>query len=135
MEQFLDQQRAKNSLEKIKLIDREFPDDVKDNYAGYIVRLAGEIRIAGLGQALAHLIASAEKDENNPHYLVYRDLQEWLCKSHPKTPFSAEEDLLDALVKTDRNIYQWAMVETVAWLEWHKKLAVAYLKEMEEVTK
>lgn len=131
-EHFLDQLRAKNSLEKSKLIDRKYPDNVKDDYAGYVVRLAGEIRIVGLGQALAQLIASARKNKEDPHYLVYQDLQEWLCMDHPKTPFSAEKDLLDALLKTDRNNYQWAMVETAAWLEWHKKLAVAYLKEMEE---
>ncbi|MRG28988.1 type III-B CRISPR module-associated protein Cmr5 [Laceyella tengchongensis] len=132
MEQTLDQKRATDSLEKVKRVKENCDSDAADDYAGYVVRLAGAIRINGLGQALAQLLAAAKQDQNDPHLLVYQDLQQWLCRNDSQAPYPNEPDLLEALVKRDRDTYQWALAEAMAWLEWHKKLAVAYLKKPEE---
>jgi CRISPR-associated protein Cmr5 len=132
MEQTLDQKRATDSLEKVKRVKENCDSDAADDYAGYVVRLAGAIRINGLGQALAQLLAAAKQDQNDPHLLVYQDLQQWLCRNDSQAPYPNEPDLLEALVKRDRDTYQWALAEAMAWLEWHKKLAVAYLKKLEE---
>ncbi|KPC75556.1 hypothetical protein ADL26_07290 [Thermoactinomyces vulgaris] len=132
MEQTLDQQRATDSLEKVKRVKDNCDSKVADDYAGYVVRLAGAIRINGLGQALAQLLAVAKQDQKDPHLMVYRDLQQWLCRDDSQAPYPNEPDLLEALVKRDRDTYQWALAEAMAWLEWHKKLAVAYLKKPEE---
>jgi CRISPR-associated protein Cmr5 len=78
------------------------------------------------------LLAAAKQDQNDPHLLVYQDLQQWLCRNDSQAPYPNEPDLLEALVKRDRDTYQWALAEAMAWLEWHKKLAVAYLKKPEE---
>lgn len=132
----LEQLRAEDSLNKVKRMEQvKKTDKAKaDDYASYVVRLVGDIRINGLGQALAQLLAAADKEkkEEDPHLLVYRDLQTWLCRDDSQAPYPNEPDLLEALIRHDRARYRWALAEAMAWLEWHKKLAVAYLKEPEE---
>jgi CRISPR-associated protein Cmr5 len=36
---------------------------------------------------------------------------------------------LEAITQNGRDKYLQAQAEAMAWLEWHKKLAVAYLKK------
>lgn len=135
MDHTLDQERAIHSLKKVKEIEENYKnkgeEQLADDYAGYVVRLPADIISNGLGQALAQLLAAAKGKEEDPHYLVYRDLQDWLCRNDPKAPYPGANDLLEAIVSNDRKRYQWALGEAMAWLEWHKKLSVAYLKKSE----
>lgn len=128
----LDQERAADSLRKVKRIKNTETEKNGDDYAGYVVRLASDIYISGLGQALAQLLAASKNQENDPHYWVYRDLESWLCRDHPLAPYPGEKDLLEALMNYDRFHYQKALAEAMAWLEWHKKISVAYLKKTAE---
>lgn len=149
MYQTLDQHRAKDALEKVKELEKAVQENkiskkYADQYADYVVRVVSDIRINGLGQAMAQLLAAAKGEqaekqrENEPnakypdaHVLVYENIKKWLCRDEPEAPYRGEEDLLEAITKNSREQYQWAISETMAWLEWHKKLAVAYLKESE----
>lgn len=146
MHRTLEQQRAKNALDKVKKLElavqeNEITKQYADQYADYVVRVVSDIRINGLGQAMAQLLAAAKgeqaeqqrKDQPqseypDPHVLVYRNIKDWLCRDHPAAPYRGKKDLLEAIMEHDRYTYQWAIAETMAWLEWHKKLAVAYLK-------
>lgn len=128
-EQTLDQKRAAHSLSKVREIQAKLSEQEADDYAGYVVRLPADILSSGLGQALAQLQAVAKQNHNDPHYLVYHHLQTWLCRNEPEAPYPGAKDLLEALMTHDRFQYQWALNEAMAWLEWHKKLAVAYLKK------
>ncbi|MGA8941859.1 MAG: type III-B CRISPR module-associated protein Cmr5 [Thermoactinomyces sp.] len=143
MSNTLDQQRAAYSLKAVDEVKEKIKKSKKDSdlewenkgddYAGYVVNLAGAIRVNGLGQALAQLLAAAKGQEEDPHLWLYRHISTWICKEHQKSRFKKQNqtDLLRALVneETTRKDYQWAVVETMAFLEWHRKIAVAELKK------
>ncbi|SHF24080.1 CRISPR/Cas system CMR-associated protein Cmr5, small subunit [Seinonella peptonophila] len=131
----LDQQRAKDSLEKVMAIRKNITRDPElmqkaDDYASYVVSLPADIRMNGLGQALAQLLAAVKDQSDDPHYWLYRDLQTWLCRHDPLAPYptTKEQDLLQSIVSHDRIRYQQAISETMAWLKWHAKISVAQLK-------
>lgn len=127
--QMLDQERAADSLEKVKWIQKNCNEEDQDSYADYVERLPATILMNGLGQALAQLLAAAKKNERDPHYLLYRDVQGWLCRDDHRAPYRNASDVLEAITQNDRDKYLQAQAEAMAWLEWHKKLAVAYLKK------
>ena len=90
------------------------------------------VLINGLGQAAATLCAQAKGDPNDPHMAVYEALQNWLCGSDEAAPYKSYQEnkgLLIAITKEDRNSYLHAQAEALAYLEWYKKLAIAFLKE------
>lgn len=133
--QSLEQQRAAHSLQKVNdllKLAKENKEYIQkgDDYASYVVRLPAEIRINGLGQALAQLLAACkDQKKGDPHYWLYCDLQDWLCRDDPLAPYPKEDDLLRALIKHDHQRYQQALAEAMAWLKWHSKITVAYLKK------
>ncbi len=143
MNNTLDQQRAAYSLKVVDVLKENIKKNRKDSdsewenkgddYAGYAVNLAGAIRINGLGQALAQLRAAAKDKKEDPHEWLYQHINAWICEEHSQSPFKKrnQTDLLRALVNEDttRKEYQWAVVETMAFLEWHRKIAVAELKK------
>lgn len=140
MSNTLDQQRAAYSLKAVDEVKGKVEKNKKDpkwenkgdDYAGYVVNLAGAVRINGLGQALAQLRAAAkDKKKEDPHEWLYQHINSWICKKHPNSRFKGQDDLLRALVRKDRKDYQWAVVETMAFLEWHRKIAAAELKKTE----
>lgn len=135
-QQSLDRKRAVYSLKVVDKIKKDIEDnsewkDKGDEYAGYVVDLAGAIRVNGLGQALAQLLAAAKGQKEDPHKWLYQHINAWICKEHPNSRLRGQDDLLRALVHGSRKDYQWAVVETMAFLEWHRKIAVAELKKPE----
>jgi CRISPR-associated protein Cmr5 len=127
--QTLDQMRAADSLKKVKEIQENYSEDERDSYADYVERLPAAILMNGLGQALAQLLAAAKRNEQDPHYLLYKHVHGWLCRDDPRAPYPNAPDVLEAITHKGRNKYLQAQAEAMAWLEWHKKLAVAYLKK------
>jgi len=118
------------------LDDGKLSEDWKDKYAGYVETLPATIVNCGLGQAAATLLAASKKKdgkfENDPHYRLYEDLQDWLCRGFTEAPYQGADKLMQAITAGDRHSYIHARVEALKWLEWHKKLAVAYLKKQKE---
>lgn len=133
MAKTLNQKRAADSLQKVDRIlkDHTLSEDWKDKYAAYAESLPATILNCGLGQAAASLLAAAKKNEENsdPHYILYEDLESWLCRNSSKAPYSGGGKLLAAIVAGDKKAYLHAQAEALEWLEWHKKLAVVYLKK------
>lgn len=144
----LDQQRAKHSLQIVRGIRGKMGQDPDlkqraDDYASYVVRLPADILMNGLGQALAQLQAAAKGKKEDPHYWLYQDLQNWLCRADPLAPYPPQEDhanhaikkendLLEAIISNNRRQYQQALSEAMAWLKWHTKITVAQLKKTED---
>ena len=122
----LDQRRAEHALTKIKK-RREHPR--QSDYLSYAKALPASILQNGLGQAMATLLAAA-KSEKDPHFLLYRDVEDWLCGDDEDAPYRGCRDmgLLETIVKKDQRHYLRAHTEAQSYLDWLKKLAAAYLK-------
>ena len=76
----------------------------------------------GFGQIL---IGRWEK--KTAHYILYKHLQDWLCRDSKQAPYQ-HGNLMQAITTNDRESYMHAQAEALAWLQWQKKFAVAYLK-------
>ncbi|NMB13577.1 MAG: type III-B CRISPR module-associated protein Cmr5 [Firmicutes bacterium] len=129
----LDQKRANNAWEVVKELEAKAESapsqkDWNDLYASYVTGLPATIISCGIGQAAASLLSAAKGAQDKPHYRLYKDLENWLCQDDKIAPYPNSKPLMEAIVKNDREHYMWAQAEALAWLEWLKKFAVAYLK-------
>jgi len=125
----LDQERAAHALSKARLLKNENDPDRADKFASYVERLPATILNNGLGQALATLLAQAKGDHKDPHYRLYVFIQDWLCRDDSRAPYRSAGDLMSAITGNSRQAYLHAQAETLSWLNWLKKFAVAYLKK------
>lgn len=137
MQRTLDQERAADAWTKVNEIleNKNYDTDWKEKYAAYAESLPATILNCGLGQACATLLAASKKRndktvEDDAHHVLYEHLQSWLCRKSPVAPYG-EGDLMEAIISNDRWTYIHAQAEALKWLEWLKKLAVAYLKKTE----
>lgn len=137
-----DHQRMRHSWEIVQEMKKKYgrkegdnnkeSGKVGDDYATYVTQLPAAILMNGFGQALAQLRAAAKQKEEDPHELLYRHVQDWLCQDAPQAPYRGEKDLLAAIMTHDRKRYNWAVHETMTWLKWHKKFSDTYLKIRKE---
>ena len=106
-----------------------YQGDKRDNFVSYAENMPASILINGLGQAVATLRTQAKGNQEDPHMAVYNAVQGWLCRKDTEAPYPAAADLLEAITSGDRESYQHAQAEALAYLEWYKKFAVAFLKK------
>ncbi|CAL1241060.1 type III-B CRISPR module-associated protein Cmr5 [Candidatus Methylocalor cossyra] len=100
-------------------------------YVSYAKALPAEILQMGLGQALATLLSAAKGLTSDPHYLLYHDVKDWLTgRDNPDAPYAGQSDLMAAITQRDEAAYLHAQAEALAYLEWLKKFAVAFLQDM-----
>jgi CRISPR-associated protein Cmr5 len=133
-EKTLDQRRAADALEKIKLLEK---DPRRGKFDSYVDSLPATILMSGLGQATAMLLASAKfgkenrSDDNRAYETLYRHLSSWLCRDEDDAPYRGAADLMEAITKDARgeDAYIHAQAEAMAYLEWLKKFSNAYLKD------
>ena len=130
MMQTLEQMRAHHALDKIRDIENNYDEDTRQKFVSYVESLPADIIANGLGQAAATLLARAKGNEHDAHYLLYRALKDWLCRDDPegRAPYGGDDYLMAAIVNCDRAVYLRAQAETLAWLEWLKKFAVAFFR-------
>jgi CRISPR-associated protein Cmr5 len=119
----LDQKRAAHALSQVRDVD----GGLAASYRSYVESLAATIVTNGLGQACATLLARAS-GKHDAHRLLYDDLQEWLCRSEGGV-YGGEKSLLDAVINGDQRQYVYAQAEALAYLDWLKKFAQAFLKQ------
>ena len=122
--QTLDQRRAANALRLVKSL-KESGKYAK--YPSYVKSLPATVLQNGLGQALATLLAAAKGDTSDAHHLLYSHLHQWLCSDTDDAVFRAAPDVLEAITQHEEKQYLHAQAESLAYLEWLKKFAVAYL--------
>lgn len=129
----LQQRRAEHALLMIRKAKDKFQDKVnRSRFVSYAENAPASVLINGLGQAAATLCAQAKGDSNDPHMAVYEALQDWLCRSDDAAPYRSHlgnKSLLTAITREERDSYLRAQAEALAYLEWYKKFAVAFLKE------
>lgn len=121
--QTLAQQRAADALAKVEQLKTA---NNYGKYVSYAKALPATILTNGLGQAAATLLAQENKAGNE---LLYQHLQAWLCRDSERAPYPRAGNLIKAITEYDENHYLLAQAEALAWLEWLKKFAVAFLKD------
>jgi CRISPR-associated protein Cmr5 len=80
------------------------------------------IHASGLGQAAAFFKSKGAKDGYDK---VFDALQSWL--SQKQRPFAGRVDLMQAITGADMRQYRMAQAEAMAYMEWVKQFAAAYL--------
>jgi len=131
LEQTLEQRRAKEALEKIRDVESRYQgqEDKRETFASYASNMPASILINGLGQAVATLRAQARGRKEDPHQIIFDAVQDWLCRNDAEAPYPGTNCLLTAISEGNRENYQHAQAEALAYLEWYKKFAVAFLKK------
>lgn len=135
-------ERARHALAAINRLEAQPPPGGIGNYVGYVKALPANILRSGLGQAMAMEKAQSKGDAG--HAWLYRHMQEWLVKGWLNSPYASarayatDEDpkedppaLLQAIVEGKQAAYVRAQAEALAYLEWLKKFAVAFLEKAE----
>lgn len=130
------QQRAAHALKQIEGVSSA------GKYPSYVKSLPATILTNGLGQALAMLKAQAKGDKKDPHHLLYTHMESWLCGKEPHmqtggksdikhtaAPYKGQANIMTAIINQPEQSYLLAQAEALAYLEWLKKFASAYLTE------
>ena len=127
-EQTLDQRRAADALEKIQALE-EAGAGTYGNYKSYVKALPANILMSGLGQA-----AATVRSRNRAGYRqLYEHLSGWLCGDDENAPYrNYSGGLIQAIVDHDQDHYIRAQAEAMAYLEWLRKFAEAFLEGGEE---
>ena len=121
----IEQLRAADALAKIKGIEG------KDcgHYVSYVSGLPATIVMNGLGQALATLLAQS-KGKDEPHKWLHDHVASWLAKQMPQLG-ADESAVVQGLMNNNQEVYLQAQGEAMAYLQWLKQFARAYLSEPE----
>ncbi|WP_377295392.1 type III-B CRISPR module-associated protein Cmr5 [Rhizobium sp. SG2393] len=133
----LDQKRALHALARIE--SRQTEKDAPASYGKYVSYVKGlpaTIIQSGFGQALAMLNAGSKPG----HRALFADVADWLCdgwtsgpvrQSLPPMPTDPQERAkrIFQTIMTDEKTYLQVQAETMAYLEWLKKFAVAFLRD------
>jgi CRISPR-associated protein Cmr5 len=124
------QRRPRHALERIEDLNGKPPG----NYVSYVKALPATIIKNGLGQAIAMELMGAQKDDG--HKRLYQDCEQWLCAGWSTSPIRrpAEElnnrgALIKAIVASDADTCVRLQIETLEYLSWLKKFAVAFLEK------
>ncbi len=123
----IERERARHALEIVE----SMKDENLENYVSYVKALPATILQNGLGQAMATLLAAAKKHQEDDHKRLYDHMESWLCKKNAHSPYSGQDNLMKAITINDESAYIHAQAEAMAYLEWLKKFAVAYLTKAE----
>jgi len=128
MPQTIAQQRAKHALKKIMEYKDE-PAEKQKKFNSYVSSLGPMILMNGLGQACAFYLAN----KNNEYRDVLKILDDWLVsEGRPMAGKRDKAHIVERIVDIDAHEYQLAQVEALAYLDWLKKFAKAFLKSEAE---
>lgn len=121
----IEQLRAADALAKIQAMN------TRDcgHYVSYVSALPATIVMNGLGQALATLLAQA-KGGQDPHRLLHDHVASWLVRQVPRLGGN-EAQVVRGLMNNSEEVYLQAQGEAMAYLQWLKQFARAYLIEPE----
>ncbi|MDQ3460562.1 MAG: type III-B CRISPR module-associated protein Cmr5 [Deinococcota bacterium] len=127
--QTLAQRRAAHALGKIEGLQSK---GGYGNYKSYVKALPANILMSGLGQAVATV--RSRKGKRDGYGELYDHMATWLCGNDDDAPYRnyRQADLLRAIVEHDQDRYIHAQAEAMAYLEWLRKFADAFLEGGEE---
>ena len=139
--QTLDQRRANHAWDKITSLQviskqvipkkepRKYDEDAKE-YAREARKLPARIMAAGLGQALAFIMAKAKKKPKLKQ--LHDDLTDWVI-TRRSIPAEKPDSLMQSIIEGDSDFLRRATDEVLAYLVWLNRFAEAEgLTEEEE---
>ncbi len=119
--QTLDQRRAKHAWEAVQRAKGSGGSHSRD-YGGEARKLPMRIMAAGLGHALAFIVA---KTKNKPGLeQLHKDLTDWVITERGLKS-GLNTSLIDSIVHGDADFLRLAMGETLAYLQWLNRFAEA----------
>jgi CRISPR type III-B/RAMP module-associated protein Cmr5 len=122
-------ERARHARERVTALKRG--DTVSDKYLTAVRGLPAEIRLVGLGQALATLLSRGKSDGGAGFKLLYDHVEDWMLLKNPHqvypSPTAAAPRLLHTIIAGDNTNYQLAVAEVDAYLAVLKRLAEIFL--------
>ena len=74
---------------------------------------------------------SKRSDDEKARESLYSQISTWLCDPREDAPYPGRKDVLEAITQLDEDAYIRAQAEALAYLEWLKKFANAFLKRPE----
>jgi CRISPR-associated protein Cmr5 len=117
----LDQRRAKHAWEAVTSFTS--PKDAEE-YAREAKKLPMRIIAAGLGQALAFLLAKA-KDKKPNLKRLHEHLTDWVIEKRPLSSAKRKHSLMESLLEGDAEFLRRATDEVLAYLQWLNRFAEA----------
>ena len=124
----LDQRRANHAWKKITSLQviskkepREYDENAKE-YAREARKLPTRIMAAGLGQALAFVMAKANKKSSLKR--LHTDLTDWVITER-SIPAKKPDSLMESIIKGDSDFLRRATDEALAYLVWLNRFADA----------
>lgn len=128
----LEQERAAFALKQIRQL-QELGEPKYGHYVSYVSALPATIVMNGLGQALTTLLAKAKGKTSEPHRFLFDHLAAWLSRQVVEVHVPGDDltVVIDRLMEADQTVYVRAQSEAMAYLNWLKQFARAYLKEKE----
>jgi len=130
----LDRERAKSALATIATMQQPEGKPV-GNYVSYVKGLPAAILQNGLGQAMATLLSASKGKQaiNSDHRRLYDQMELWLCRNSKFGPYPTKKNekkaLMEAITSGSESDYLKAQGEALAYLQWLKKFANAYLSK------
>jgi len=127
-----EQQRAQHALQSVTKVQTK-PKKYRDEFKSYAESLPANIVMNGLGQACAMLLAQArgKSADQDAYRLLYDHLQDWILGRDNAAVYPNDQDLVKAVINHGQGEYVRAQFESLAYLNWLKKFAQAYLTEPE----
>lgn len=120
--QTIAQLRAKHALAQIETMKTQDDGHLSAHIAGF----PAMILMSGFGQACAFFLS-----KGGTRKLAYHALDNWLTS--PDRPYaSTRNGLMHAITGNDAAKYRLAQAEALAYLDWLKKFAKAFLKSEED---
>lgn len=117
----LGQRRSKHAWESVEALKKLRNKEAED-YARNAKKLPMRIRTAGLGQALAFLLAKSSDKKKD---LLHQHLSDWVLQQHGGIQGQVKDSLLESIVQGDSLFLRRCTAEAMAWLEWYNRFAEA----------
>lgn len=129
MSQTQSQRRAAAALQEVKKIEKLEDAKLKDRFRSYAQSLPAMIQMNGLGQTAA-FCRSRTGASDQAYRELYDVMSNWL--TYEGQPYAKQKDLLEALTAGPMGPYRAAQVEILAYLDWVKRFAAAFLHVPDE---
>jgi len=153
----LEQKRAARAWKQVEeIVQRKPQNKLGENYRTIVRKAPAMVKMNGLGQMLAFLLAKEEKSAQDVRRkgpsqaegYLYKHLEEWLLDPDAPVAWSTaqppgqrqsnqgqreeEHTLIGKLMEVDSVVYRQVTREALAYLGWLKRFAEARLKRGQE---
>ena len=112
-----------------KAADKSKEDKTFKKYPQYVKKMPAMIRNSGFAKAFAFGYSKGEKSGDGEVYeLIYSHIRTWLAKKE-LVKSDKTEDMIEEFVNMDYSAYRRCENETMAFLDWLRRLAEGMFPE------